>query len=274
MVQVNKQTVLYKLRAAAFSLAVFLLFATVLASVTYLKWYPDYLFWLDGGLQGLRLVFAVDFVLGPLLTLVFFHPEKTRSKLMFDVAVIACVQLSAMGWGAYQVYKERPIAVVYGEGRFISVAPAIMAMQSVSAQDLQAYSAARPPYVYRREPVTERERMRMIGIMFRHGIHPEAQAWLFTPFATNSTQVFAKSREISGYIAHEPDLAARLQQWLRHQPAQEQALDSFRLAFYEGRFANALLIFDAAGRYRSYISMGESALPGLMTTAVLSAEQR
>lgn len=255
--QVSRHLLFYKLRAAAASFAIFLLFAVVLAFITYHYWYPDFLFWVDGGIQGLRLVYAVDFVLGPLLALVFFHPEKSRGKLVFDIVFIAVIQLAAMSWGAYQVYKERPIGVVYGNDRFISVATGIMSLQRIKPADLEKYSPDHPPLIYRRAPVNEAEKRRQVVLLFQYGIHHEAQAWLFQPFAPNRDKVFAGTAGVVRFLKDEVALQPR---WQEKEAAFTR--DGMSLVFYEGRFANAVLAFDAQGRYQDYLNMGEVILPG------------
>lgn len=257
----------YKLRAAALSFMVFLAFAGIMAWVTGHFWYPHYLFWLDGGFQGLRLVYAVDFVLGPLLAMVFFHPEKSRGKLLFDIVFVACIQFSAMAWGGYQVYKERPVAIVYGSDRFISVAPAIMALQSRTPESLQGFSADRPPYVFRREPEGDAELMKQRVLLMRYGLHFEAQAWLFQPFRPNRAKVFEHQDAIRALLVSDEGLHAAWQQWL-HRSGESATPDTrnLRFAFYEGRYANALLIFSSDGSYEGYLDMGESLLPDLKKT--------
>jgi hypothetical protein len=249
----------YKLKAASASLSVFLIFATVLTVISYRFWYPDYLFWTDGGLQGLLLIFLVDLVLGPVLALVFFHPEKSRRKLMFDIVVIAIVQFSAMAWGAWQVHNQRPIAVVYGNQRFISVAPGIMALQKKSSEDMKAYSDARPPLVYRREPATEEERRRVIYMMFQMGFHHESQAWLFQPFLPNLQKVFTRQAGIHKYVREQ--MAESWKAWVEGRP--QTAMTDYRFAFYEGRYAYALLIFSPAGEYLGYLGMGSTPIPNI-----------
>jgi len=76
MMSFARAVLAYKLRAALVSLSVFLVFSAVLAGLAWRLWYPDHLFWTDGGIQGLSLICAVDFVLGPVLALVFSIRKK------------------------------------------------------------------------------------------------------------------------------------------------------------------------------------------------------
>lgn len=249
----------YKLKAGLVSFSIFLCFAGVLAFLSYSFWYPEYLFWTDGGVQGLKLICAVDFILGPVLALVFFHPEKSRGKLVFDIAVIAIIQLGAMVWGACQVYGQRPIAVVYGSHRFISVAPAIMALQRKNPDFFLYFSPDRPPYVYRREPLNQKERQLQLAMLWQHGFHFEAQAWLFQPFRHNLAKVFERQAGVREYLSK--TMADAWRGWVDGRKEQDMA--SYRFAFYEGRYANALLVFSPLGQYQGYLPMGTAPLPDI-----------
>lgn len=246
----------YKCRAAALSLAIFAAFMIVLAVLAARFWYPDYLFWTDGGLQGLRIVLLVDFVLGPVLALVFFHPEKSRGKLVFDIVVISCIQVGAMGWGAWQVWSQRPVAVVYGNHRFVSVAPDIMHRQGETPDSLARLAGGNPPYIYRRQPVTEQEQRRQMVMLLKYGFHPEAQAFLFTPMRDNLDKVFESQAEIRQWLRSELPAAGDVSRVLETPAA-------YRLAFFEGRYGGALLLFTPAGDYAGYVGMGDRELPYL-----------
>lgn len=75
-------------------------------------WFPDKAFLYDGGLQGLKILAPVDLVLGPLLTLIIFNPKKKMSEISTDLMVIFSIQLLALGWGLFQVYKARTTHIV------------------------------------------------------------------------------------------------------------------------------------------------------------------
>ncbi|MFZ5560913.1 MAG: hypothetical protein ACOY41_05220 [Pseudomonadota bacterium] len=259
MMSFARAVLAYKLRAALVSLSVFLVFSAVLAGLAWRLWYPDHLFWTDGGIQGLRLICAVDFVLGPVLALVFFHPEKSRPKLIFDIAVVATIQVAAMVWGAHQVYSQRPLAVVYGSQRFISVAPAIMKLQRKTPADLRVYSAHEPPFVYRREPGSERERQRMLVMLMRHGFHFEAQAWLFQPFRPNLARVFERQAGFREYL--QQAMPREWEAWREGRAV--KSMTEYRFAFYEGRYENAVLVFSPRGDFLGHLAMGTTPVPGI-----------
>lgn len=53
----------------------------VLAAIILFIWYPGFLFQTDGGWQGIRLIAGVDFIIGPMLTLIVYKLGKPRLKM-------------------------------------------------------------------------------------------------------------------------------------------------------------------------------------------------
>ena len=258
----SREVLAGKLKAAAVSLAVFAVFSIALLMAARFWLYPDFMFALDGGVQGLRLVLLVDLVLGPLLAFIIFNPGKSRGEQIMDIALVAVIQFSAMAWGSYQVWNERPVAVVYGGDRFVSVMPEIIRAQNVKPADLQQYSDRKPPFVFRREPVGKSEQERLVVMIFKNFIHSEAQVWLFEKFFPNRETVFSRSAVISGYID-----ATMKESWLTWAEGRDQSrLTDYRFAFYQGRYANAVLIFSPAGGYLGYLRL-PGKIPALDVTS-------
>ncbi|NOT84281.1 MAG: hypothetical protein HOP02_05730, partial [Methylococcaceae bacterium] len=98
---------------AAFSIIFFILFTL---------WYPEPYFTASGGWQGLKIAASIDLVLGPLLTLIIYNPSKSTRELSLDLSVVACIQTAALIWGVMTIYNQRPVAVVYWEDSFFTVA--------------------------------------------------------------------------------------------------------------------------------------------------------
>lgn len=90
--------------------------ATAVLVFMRLVWFPGALFGLTGGSGLLLILVSVDVVLGPLLVLIVY--KQGKSSLKFDLAVIALLQLSALGYGLYSVSQARPVYVVFTVDRF------------------------------------------------------------------------------------------------------------------------------------------------------------
>lgn len=90
--------------------------ATAVLVFMRLLWFPGALFSLTGGSGLLLILVSVDVVLGPLLVLIIY--KQGKSSLKFDLAVIALLQLSALGYGLYTVSQARPVYMVFTVDRF------------------------------------------------------------------------------------------------------------------------------------------------------------
>lgn len=95
-----------------------LVVAALTAVLVFGMWFPEPHRAISGGLVLFALILCVDVVCGPLLTLLLLHPSKSRLALVVDVALIACVQLSALAYGLYSLSMARPLAVVFETDRF------------------------------------------------------------------------------------------------------------------------------------------------------------
>ena len=91
----------------------------VLSYLIVFEWYPSFYFEQDGGMTGMAMIFFVDVILGPGLTLLIFKPNKKNLKL--DMSVVLLCQLLALGWGMKSVYEERSAVTVFYLGKFASL---------------------------------------------------------------------------------------------------------------------------------------------------------
>lgn len=125
----------------AISLAIF----SVLAYLVLAVWYPDLFFTTDGGWQGMRIIIAVDLVLGPLLTLIVYKHGKPGLK--FDLACIGTFQAFCLIAGTWLVWSERPLAIIYVDGQFASVNRETYLGSDVPIPDLDAYPGKYPKWL-------------------------------------------------------------------------------------------------------------------------------
>ena len=133
-------------------LALSLLIFSSLIYVMALYWFPGELFFLDGGWQGLKLVAMVDLVLGPLLTLALYKPAK--KGLVFDMSMIAALQIAALAYGFYTTHHVRTVGIVYADGKFTTLsnkakleADEKLRLVKAQPQDLPKVSMFNPPIV-------------------------------------------------------------------------------------------------------------------------------
>lgn len=90
--------------------------AAISMIVVFFIWYPAPLQTAVGVTQIFLILLAVDVTIGPLLTFVVF--KKGKPSLKFDLAVIALLQMAALGYGMNTVFAGRPAFVVFAADRF------------------------------------------------------------------------------------------------------------------------------------------------------------
>ena len=119
--QVTSNVRISRLKAAGIHLAISLLLAALAALLVFVVWYPYPYRAISGGSQLFLLVVTVDVVLGPLLTLTVFNPQKPLRELRVDLALIGLLQLAALGYGLWTVAVARPVHLVFEINRFTVV---------------------------------------------------------------------------------------------------------------------------------------------------------
>jgi hypothetical protein len=98
----------------------------------YVGWYRWPGWYLADVSQVVMVMAGVDLVVGPLLTGVVASPAKARSVLARDIAIIAAVQLFALGYGAISIWNGRPLYYAFSE----------TVLQVVQAYDIEPDEAA------------------------------------------------------------------------------------------------------------------------------------
>jgi len=101
-------------------------------NVIYFIWYPEPFYELFSVYDAVKIVFAVDLVLGPFLTLIVYNTSKSRKLLVRDISTILVFQISALIWGLHITYKVRPLFFVFQGNTFYAVIKS-----DINVEDLQ-----------------------------------------------------------------------------------------------------------------------------------------
>jgi hypothetical protein len=107
-----------RLKASGIHLAISLVVALNAALMVFGLWYPYPYRDMSGGRELFLIVVAVDVILGPLITLAVFNRAKPVNELKRDLAMIALLQLAALGYGMWTVFAARPVHMVFEYDRF------------------------------------------------------------------------------------------------------------------------------------------------------------
>jgi len=211
-----RRSVPVRLKAAGIHLGLSTIIFAVAMYLILVRWYPGFHFLVDGGWRGMQIMVGVDLVLGPSLTLIIFNPFKARRLILFDLGCIAFVQLGALAWGFYAVHSQRPVAVSYYEGAFLSMTAEPLAIEKRPADYANQFSDRRPPLVYVMPPANDQEEARaamqeVFGVV---GFHEDPfffrrldEHW--DDVRPHALAVDVRSKERPAFAAELPEFLAR-----------------------------------------------------------------
>ena len=106
-----KLTSISRYQAFASHLAISLIILAILSFIIVKYWYTGMLFEIANGWKAIGIIAGVDIILGPLLTLFIFNPNK--KSLPFDLSTIALIQIVALMYGTWTIHQSRPVAITY-----------------------------------------------------------------------------------------------------------------------------------------------------------------
>lgn len=233
-----------RLRAAGIHIAIS---ATLLAVPLYLilfRWYPDFHFTVDGGWQGVRLMAAIDLVLGPTLTFIVFNPAKARRLIVLDLSLIGAIQLGAMAWGIYAIHSQHPVAVTFYESKFRSITADPLKIEKSPPELLDTLSDRHPALVYVRPTENDDEETRVQLQEIVGGVAGYEDPFFFQPLAPNWAAVTAKAMPADKRAREDKPFRAALPKFL----AAHGGTDAdYRWFPYRGRYGGCTLAFTPAG---------------------------
>jgi len=185
-----------RFKAATIHLALSAAIAATTLAVMLTLWYPPPLFQAMGGTELAILIIGIDVAIGPLITVIIFDTKK--KELLFDLAVIAALQLAALVYGIYAMHAGRPVFAVFVEDRFIIVSAAELEAEAVAkAQrpEFRTLSLTGPRWVAADMP-TDPQEVRNILFAGLLGLGAQNLPQYFAPYGERSSQILARSRPL------------------------------------------------------------------------------
>lgn len=230
-------------------LASLFLFSILLFIIIYI-WYPQPYFSASGGWQGLKIVALVDLVLGPLITLAIFNSNKAKKVLAQDLGIIVIIQLAALFYGIHTIYSQRPVAIVFWEGKFSTISAQAMDKQGINTNTLQQFSNQSPPLIYAEKPTSVDGLEDLLNVIKTKKIPPTEQLNLYRPIKSFLPNVLEHSVDINEIISHNSDMAEQLQNLLKQTKTKKP--DNSYLVL-ESKYQNIILVFSANAEIIGYL---------------------
>jgi len=184
------------------------------------------------------IIISVDLILGPLLTFVVFQPKK--KTLVFDLSVIAAIQLSALTYGAYALYEVHPVYVTFNIDRFTIV----------SAKDAEPEKALHDEYkisklnagrlAFAKLPDEAEKKNELLFSAAMGGRDLEARTEYYEPYENHIDQVLARSLDPKLIFADEASKEQAKSFYNKHQ----DNLNEFAYLPLNSQKKDAIIVLD------------------------------
>ncbi len=244
----TKPLLITKLKATGVHLSISVVIFAYLTYKIVFDWYPSPYFSVDGGWQGIRLVGAVDLVLGPLITFLIFDNRKSKREILFDLMVIASIQIGALAYGVHTTYAQRPVAVVMFDEFMVSVIREQYADSWTSEATLSAYSDEHPPIIFSDLPQTREGLEKVDRVQREQRIISYAQMEYYQPADAFQAALEARQPLFADRLAAY-NHGERYHGWLERSG---NSPGSVLIAPFSGRYGLVWLVFDRNGKYIDY----------------------
>ena len=101
---------------------------------------------IEGGGRVTGILVAVGLILGPIMTAILYRQGK--KGLRGDLIMVVVLQMSAFFYGAYTLYSQRPLYLVYLDADFWMVSSASVDLSRLKNPDLKPSLFGGPKLVY------------------------------------------------------------------------------------------------------------------------------
>lgn len=218
-----------------------LIIFVALAYLVVFEWYPGMFFNTDGGWRGMRIIFAVDLVLGPLLTLIVFKSGKPGLK--FDLAVIGVLQICCLAAGTYIVFDERPLTVVYNDGRFtVMAADEYRRDAGIDVPDLHLFPGDDPKWVMVNIPTDLEAESDLRTSTYKSGRLISSLTELYIPFSKDAP-AFLNDAVDTTVLTDQERWVVALDKWFAEHGG---TIEDYRFYTFSTRYEFGYLAFDKA----------------------------
>lgn len=238
---IMKRHLVEKVRASLLHLAISATVVGAVLAVIFFLWYPAPFFQVVGAWAPVKVMIGVDLVLGPLMTLIVYR--RNKPSLVFDLSVIALIQLGALAYGVHVVYQERPYFVVHALDRFEVLAARDVDMDAIADPAMRAKPWRGPVFVAAVMPEDLAESQRLLEeVLFEGKPDIERRPAYWHSYASSRDRVLASTLELELLQRHDPAVAPLIDAAVRRTG---QARGSLRFLPIVGKKRDFCLLLDS-----------------------------
>jgi hypothetical protein len=184
-------------RAASIHLAMSATIVGTVLAIVFLFWYPGFSFRISGAVNPVFVLVGVDLVVGPILTLIVYVHGKRGLK--FDLFFIAAVQLTALIYGVYTLYSERPSYMVFAIDRVSLVAEKAIDRSLIAYEEILDKPVGEMQMVVARKPEGEEYQTFLDSVMFEGQPDLEYRTEYWEPWESGKALVRASIKPLSAF---------------------------------------------------------------------------
>ena len=133
------------------------------------------------------------------MTLIIFTTKKSRRALVFDLSVIATLQIAALLYGMSVVFHARPVFVVFSKNSFDLVTANMLSDEDIAKAKYPAYRhlpLTGPIYVFSEMPTNIKEQNEVVLNAFSGKDLPEYPQY-YLPYAEHQTAAGAIAKPLA-----------------------------------------------------------------------------
>lgn len=201
-------------KAAGIHLAISAVIGAAILALLFWVWYPAPYFKASGGQHLILILLGVDLIMGPLLTLILFKLGK--KGLVFDLAMVAVLQLGALLYGLHVMAISRPAFIVAVVDRFNvltgnEIDPADLAQGM--RPEFRSISWTGPRLVGTSRPTDPNERLNL-AISGAAGKDAQHMPKYYVDYADNAAALAARAKPLSALRSQDPRTNRIIDAWL------------------------------------------------------------
>jgi len=187
----------------------------IVCALIFFAWYPQPYFDIVGAWSVLQILIGVDLIIGPLLTLILYKPNKPG--LIFDLSIIAVIQLSALIYGTTVIYQERPYYVVFAIDRFEVLARTEIDHDAIPHDSLREKPFIGPILAVALFPESEQERQQLLSDVLEGKSDLERRPEYWDIYVRNSASILDRAKPLAVLAAERPDARNKINAFMQSQ---------------------------------------------------------
>ncbi len=188
-----------------------LIVLAVLGILVLYAWYPyPFRVFEESGKFSIALIITAGLI-GPALTGLVY--SKGKRGLVFDLSIIACVQLAALAGGTFSLYQNRPYFMVYTVDRFEVLSKRDVDLARITDPKLLDKPFAGPIHLYANMPADPAAFQRLLQEVIFEG-KPDLQfrPEFWSVYAERKQRVLQTSRPLQDLRDARPDSTGAIDQ--------------------------------------------------------------